>query len=303
MARIGIYEMGTSHVVQFTMRINRVDIEPEQQIESDSRIVAVAVGNSRETDPERVELYVPDLEKWGVQVVETAEELMEVSDGIIIATQHGKTHLEKARPFLEAGRLVYVDKPCTCSLADAIAMRDLAEANHTKVFSTSPLRYVPQIEAAIADEEEIGQIMGADTFGPSALREDNPGLYNYGMHGVEMLYALLGPGCVELSCLVEEKSEVVHGRWNDGRLGSVRGIHSGRSCYGMAVWGEKGPRVERVDESMMYPETAKRVTKFFETGESPLDFNITVEIMGFIEAAIKSGEQGGAVVPLGFTAS
>ena len=89
------------------------------------------------------------------------------------------------------------------------------------------LRYALEVQDVMQDAEGVGDIVGACAFSPASLHEANPGLFHYGIHGVETLYGLMGPGCVELSCMSEEGGEVSVGRWADGRVGTVRGTRAG----------------------------------------------------------------------------
>lgn len=300
--RLGIVDFDTSHVVQFTMRLNHVEIDEEQWIDSECEIVAGYRGESKIVEAERVEEYTEKLVGWGVELVDNPEDLIGKVDGVLVESQGGKEHLAKARPFLEAGMPVYVDKPFACSVADAQEIAKLAEENDVPVFSSSSLRYAVEVQEALADAEGLGEVVGASAFSPASLHEENPGLFHYGIHGVETLYAFMGGGCTEVSCYSEDSGEVTVGRWADGRVGAARGTRAGAHAYGFTAWGDKGVKVVRVDPSTIYRELLKRIVQMFETGESPLDINITVEIVAFIEAALKSAQNGGAVTPLEFTA-
>ncbi|MCD6360088.1 MAG: Gfo/Idh/MocA family oxidoreductase, partial [Armatimonadetes bacterium] len=157
MKRLGIVDFDTSHVVQFTMRINNLpDIAEDQWIESDFRIVAGYRGESEITDPELLQEYTDKLVGWGVQLVDKPEDLIGMVDGIMVESQGGAEHLAKARPFLEAGIPVYVDKPFTCSVTDALEIKRLAEENGVPVFSSSSLRYALEVQDVLADSEGVG---------------------------------------------------------------------------------------------------------------------------------------------------
>jgi len=300
--RLGIADFDTSHVVQFTMRLNHVEIDEEQWVESDCEIVAGYPGQSKITEPERVQEYTDKLAGWGVALVDEPEDLIGKVDGVLVESQGGKEHLAKARPFLEAGMPVYIDKPFACSVADAQEIARLAADNGVPVFSSSSLRYALEVQEALADEEGLGNVVGASAFSPASLHDENPGLFHYGIHGVETLYAFMGPGCVEVSCFSEEGGEVTVGRWCDGRVGTVRGTRAGAHAYGFTAWGDKGVKVMRIDPASIYRELLKRIAQMFDTGEAPLDINITIEIVAFIEAALESADSGGSVTPLAFTA-
>jgi virulence factor len=303
MKRVGIVDWDTSHVVQFTMRLNHIeDVDEEQWIDSDYRVVAGVQGESEITDPERLAEYEEKLTGWGVEKVDSVEELVDMVDVVCVESQSGYKHLERARPFIEAGMPTYIDKPFVINVEDGIAIKELAEENGVPVFSSSSLRYAPEVVNAQEDEEGVGEVVGAHAYSPASLHDANPGLAHYGIHGVETLYALMGPGCVELSCISEDSGEVTVGRWADGRTASMRGTRAGAHAYGFTVWGDKGVRSERISTTYIYRELLKKIVEMWETGEGPLNLDETIEIAAFIDAAWKSANNGGKVVEMEFTA-
>lgn len=108
----------------------------------------------------------------------------------------------------------------------------------------------------------------------------------------------MGPGCKELWCIYEAGAEAVVGRWGDGRIGSIRGTRDGIHSYGFTVWCENEVRSEQINAAYIYRELLKRMVQMFETGERPLALEETVEIIAFIEAAIKSAQLQGQVTRL-----
>ena len=303
MKRVGIVDWDTSHVVQFTMRLNNLEeIDQDQWIDSDYRVVAGYVGESEITDAERLAEYEEKLTGWGVEKADSVEELVDMVDVVMIESQSGYAHLQQARPFLEAGIPTYIDKPFVIDVKDGLEIKRLADENGVPVFSSSSLRYAPEVVDAAQDAEGVGQVVGAHAFSPSALHEANPGLAHYGIHGVETLYALMGPGCVELTCVSEEGGEVSVGRWADGRVASMRGTRAGAHAYGFTVWGDKGVRSEGISTQFIYRELLKRIVEMWETGTAPLDLEETLEISAYIAAAWDSANNGGKVVELEFTA-
>ena len=145
-------------------------------------------------------------------------------------------------------------------------------------------------------DEVHGKIIGAVAYGPAHLSESeklNPGLFHYGIHAVEILYTLMGQGCQRVTCSHEKDSSVATGQWADGRLATVRGIRSGKADYGCIVFTEKGVYPLALSTKYIYRELLKRIVELFATKKSPLDIAVTVEIVGFIEAALHSGNNHG----------
>lgn len=291
MIRLGLVDFDTSHVVAFTTRLNHVKVAADQWVEG-ARVVAGCPGTSL-IEPGRIPGYVAELKALGIEIVEQPADLLGKVDGILIESQGGAAHLAHARFFLEKGLPCYIDKPFTCSVKDARAIVDLAKRKKLPVFSASSLRYGLEVVDTVARRAELGAVLGCDTYTPASLHPGNPGFFHYGIHGVEMLYTLMGPGCREVSCVASEGSDLLIGRWQDGRLGTVRGIRKGASGFGFTAQCEKRVVATSVNASFIYRELLKAMVAMFQTGQPPIDPMITVEIVAFIEAGIKSASNHG----------
>ncbi|MBM3500589.1 MAG: gfo/Idh/MocA family oxidoreductase [Armatimonadetes bacterium] len=297
MIKVGLVDCDTSHVVQFTMRMNHVEIAEDQWVEG-AQVACAYRGTSEITPEETIDQYVEKLTGFGIEMVDSPEDMLGKVDAVCVESQSGYVHLERVAPFLKAGLPCFVDKPFACTVEDARAMADLAKANGAALFSSSSLRYALEVVQALEDEA-IGPVVGALAYSPASIHDKNPGLFHYGIHGVEPLFALMGRGCQSVTCTFTEGAEVVTGLWEDGRVGTVRGTRAGAHAYGFTVWGEKGVRSTAIDASYIYRELLKRMVRMFETNEAPLDIEETVEIVAFIVAALKSAQNGGAPTRLG----
>src|SRR5690606_31202359 len=118
---------------------------------------------------------------------------------------------------------VFIDKPLAGSLADAVRIFELAEEHGVPCFSSSSLRYSPEI-TGLKDSAAVGKVLGCDAYGPCSLEEHHPDLFWYGIHGVETLFTLMGTGCERVTRVQTDGTEFVTGVWDDGRVGTFRGI-------------------------------------------------------------------------------
>jgi predicted dehydrogenase len=293
MIRLGILDFDSSHCVEFTKRLNHVGIAEAQWVEG-AKVVVGCPGTSK-LSPERVPGFTEQMKKFGVPIVDDPKEMLGKVDGMLIESVDGSVHLDRARPFLEAGVPCFIDKPFTSSLDDAKRIADLAEKKKLPLFSSSSLRYAPEVATYTADVKH-GKVLGCVTFGPASLdaTNRNPGLFHYGIHAVEILYALMGPGCERVTCAHEKDADVVTGRWADGRLATVRGNRAGGGAFGFTAFAEKGPHTTAVGTAVIYRELLKKVVEMFKTGKSPLDIRETLELVAFMEAANRSGANHGA---------
>ncbi len=300
MIKLGIVDCDTSHVLQFTMRHNHIPPEKggceEEQWVDGCKVVMAYPGTSKIVDQKTIDERVAQLRKWGVKIVDSPEEMIGKIDGVLIESNQGSQHLKHARLFMKAGLPCYIDKPFANSAKDALRIRDLAAKYKVPFFSASSLRFAPEVVAAKA---ELGQIYGVDAWSPAPLHPANPGLAHYGIHGVEILFTLMGAGCEAVCCAFDKEiGEVNTGRWKDGRVGVMRGTRMGAHAYGFVAWGEKGVRPSGVDTRYIYRELCKAQVQLFTTGQSPIDINETIEIVCFMDAALKSRRQKGEWVAL-----
>ena len=293
--KAGIIGLDTSHVVAFAGLLNAESPKPEV---AGVRIVAAYPGGSPDipSSRDRVAGFTKDLkERYGVAIVGSIDELLQQVDVVLLESVDGRPHLEQARPVFKARKPIFIDKPVAGSLADAIAIFDLARETGTPCFSTSSLRYAPGI-VALQGKGSVGEVIGCDTFGPCALEEHHPDLFWYGVHGVESLYTIMGTGCESVSRTHTESTDLAVGIWKGGRIGTFRGLRKGPYKYGGTVFGMKGNAP--VGDYGGYAPLVVEMVKFFKTGKAPVAAEETIEIFAFMEAADESKRQGGKPVTI-----
>src|SRR5262249_49456796 len=145
--RAGIIGLDTSHVTTFTKLLNAPTPRPEL---AGVRIVAAYPGGSPDIPDSRNRLagFTNELrDKLGGAIVGSIDEWLARVDVVLLESVDGRPHLEQARPVFRARKPVFIDKPVAGSLADAVAIFDLARDSGTPCFSTSSLRFGPGLTA------------------------------------------------------------------------------------------------------------------------------------------------------------
>jgi virulence factor len=292
MLKFGLLDFDTSHAVEFTKRLNHRDVDKDQWV--DGATVVVGCPGESKLSPERIPGFTEAMKKLEVPLVEKPADMIGKVDAMLIEAVDGSVHYERARPFLEAGIPCFVDKPFACSVADARKIVDLAAKKKLPLFSSSALRFAPELVAYLADEKH-GKVLGTVAYGPASQHERNPGLFHYGIHAVEVLYTLMGPGCQTVTCTSDKAVDVVTGHWKDGRVATVRGTRSGPGAYGAVVFAEKATQAVTIGTKFIYRELLKKIVETFATGKPPIPVEVTVEIVAFIKAAFKSANNHGMV--------
>ena len=290
--RLGMIGLDTSHVIAFTKEIN----DPKNKYPC--RVVAGFPGGSPDipSSATRVDNYTAQLrDKFGLERVDSIEELCRKVDGILLESVDGRPHLAQARPVIAAKKPVFIDKPMAGSLADVIEIFRLAKENKVPCWSSSSLRFSPGI-IGMRNSKEVGEVLGCDAFGPCSLEPHHPDLYWYGVHGVEILFTIMGPGCESVRRVQTDGVEHVVGVWKGGRVGTFRGLKSGKKDYGAMVYGDKG--IVQSGRYAGYGDLVREIVKFFETGKPPVPAEETIEIFAFMTAADESKIKGGQAVSI-----
>lgn len=292
--RAGIIGLDTSHAPAFAGLLNGPEATGEL---SGVKVVAAYPGGSPDipSSADRVEGFTKQLAKMGVEIVPSIDELLEKVDVVLLESVDGRPHLEQAIPVLRAGKPVFIDKPVAGSLADAVAIFNLAEQLGVPCFSSSSLRFSKGI-LGMRDHEKVGRVLGCEARGPCSLEPHHPDLFWYGIHGTEILFTIMGPGCEEVARMQTDGTEFVTGRWSDGRIGTFRGIRAGKSGYGATVYGDKG--IAQSGSYDGYKPLVVEIVKFFKTGKPPVSAAETLNIYAFMEAADESKRRGGAPVKI-----
>lgn len=287
--KIGMIGLDTSHVPAFAELLN----DPGHKFHvPGGRIIAAFPGGSKdfELSYSRVEGYTTDLQtRFGVEMMATPEAVAEQCDAIFIESVDGRIHLEQFQKIAAFGKPVFIDKPFTTGIDDANKIIELSRRYRTPVMSSSSLRYAEKLQEAIQDEDN-GHLIGADCYGPMNLESTQPGLFWYGIHMVEMLFTILGTGCVTVTAETNDDHDVIVGKWKDGRIGTIRGNRKGNNEFGALVHREKGTQFADIKSGSkpFYASMLEEVMVFFKEGKSPVPLEETLEIIKFIEAANES---------------
>lgn len=291
--KIGIIGLDTSHAIAFTKFLNGADKKEEFK---DFKIVAAYPYGSRtiESSYKRIPGYIDQVKGLGVEIVPSIAELLKKVDCVMLETNDGNLHLEQAYEVFKAGKPMFIDKPLAATLAQSIAIYQLARDYNVPIFSSSALRFVPQNQKL--RKGEYGKILGADCYSPATREKTHPDFGWYGIHGVETLFTIMGTGCVSVNRMSAEGTDVVVGLWNDGRIGTFRGRRTGKSIYGGTAFTDKG--AEPVGPYQGYEVLLTEILNFFKTRVAPVSEDETLEIFTFMEASNESKRNDGKIILL-----
>jgi hypothetical protein len=286
--RAGLIGLDTSHVVAFTQAVN--DPKATGELAAMTIVAAYPGGSPDIPDSwDRVKGYTADLRGRGVDIVDSIDALLKRVDVVLLESLDGRRHLPQAIPVIAAGKPLFIDKPMTASLADAMRIFRLAKKHNVPCFSSSSLRFSAGFQAARNGTSGFGEIRTCTAWSPMSIEPHHPDLFWYGIHGVETLYTIMGPGCETVERVGPQK---VVGQWKNGRTGTfiVKGD------YGATVEGtKKSGNTGKFDG---YVPLLVEIVKFFKTGKAPVNAEETLEVLAFMEAADESKRRGGEPVSI-----
>ncbi len=270
--RLGLIGTDTSHVIAFTKAFNG---PPGPDHVDGAKVVAAFKGGSPDVEASysRVDRFADQLRAdWGVVFVDEIASLCPLVDAILLESVDGRTHLEQARQALACGKPMFIDKPLASTLEDAREIARLAAEARVPWFSSSSLRWSEIVTALKSDDT-----VGVSTWGPGSTEPHHHlDLSWYAIHSIEMLYALMGTGCREVTRSLSESGDIVMGRWADGRLGTVRVLPEARR-YGAVVFRPEEVEQSRPDMRTSYTPLLREIVEFVRTGRPPVPNEETLE--------------------------
>lgn len=220
-------------------------------------------------------------------VVDTPEAVIGEVDAVIVATDDGTDHVRRARPFIEAGLPVFVDKPLATTI-DELHQFARWKREGGRLLSSSGMRYAPEI-AQFGDDPWLW------------ITGSTPKLWSrYGIHLLEPLHTLLGPGFTEVSAIGGDRCVTANIRHTSGTRLTLAAAEQALGSFGVFhAYGEEGHRtIQLTDTYTAFRGQLLQVVDWFRSGEDPYPFSETLEMMAVIIAGQESCvNHGRAVAP------
>lgn len=235
-------------------------------------------------------------------VVARPEDVIGQVDAVFIATDDGFDHVRRARPFIEAGLPVFVDKPLALSLEDLRTFIGWQRAG-ARLLSSSGLRYAPEIVPHHAGHTDpaLGDLRWISAVSCKTWER-------YGIHLLEPIARILGPGFLtvrlETSPGRNRESapavEVAHLTHRSGVQITLPVIYDGGATFGtLHLCGTAGQTTIRLTDT--YASFRGQLLSFVDyvrTGATPYPFSETIELMSVLIAGIRSRTEGSRSVPI-----
>ena len=284
--RIGLLGVNTSHAGAYARILNEREAVPG------ARIRWVWGGQVRADQPDARTLAATyDID----HVVGEPTQLIGQTDLVLVVDDagHGRQHVPQARPFVAAGIPAFLDKPMSTNLAEAAMLFRLAAEHGVPVTSASALRFATELAQESERIAGLGEISSAISVGPGEW-------FHYGVHAVEQLYAVVGPGVEWVQRASWPDRDVAVLGYVDGRPSAVVQTLRDAACgFHLTLYARNGRHSVAIEDfDAFYTAQLRAVVDMVHTGAPPVPAAETLELLAVLRAGELSAEAGGERVYL-----
>lgn len=219
-------------------------------------------------------------EEFGVEKCDTIEELCTKSDYIfILAPSDPDTHLRLCEQVFKYKKNTYVDKTFAPDAVTAKKIFKIANESETKFFSSSALRFAPEVQE-MAGKSVMSTVLG----GGSNIDE-------YIIHIIEMTVTMQGIGATAVKLNKSNMNYMIQIKYADCRKATLL-FGDGLAFKYICHDGTKYHVKDVISNSFL--GLIENILNFFKTGVPPFGIEETMEVMKIrdkiIEAKDKEGE-------------
>jgi predicted dehydrogenase len=279
-------KQGSNHGTAFATACNGFDAEKRKAFEG-----TFVAAKKRVAGASVVKIWDPVRESaqrladvCGIpQVCASVEECTEGVDAVAIVDDGSGAQWKYALTPLRKGVPTFCDKPLAMTAKEAKQVADVARQTGTPFMSSSSLRFVPDILALAKEVPSLGKINLATTICGNDL------VY-YGIHALEMAYAVLGRGAVSCLNVGQPGRNIVRVRFECGRdlLLMVAEKEWMRAGYQLNLYGTKGWRTLTPNLADLYYYLLEKFLELVRTKKESVPVEEEVEVIAVLEAGKRS---------------
>lgn len=221
------------------------------------------------------------------EVVDRPEDMIGKVDAVIIATDIGSEHVRRATPFIEAGIPLFIDKPLCDNLEDLAFFKNAIEKG-AHIISSSSMRYAKEIVPYFHGQyNEVGELRFISMTMPKKWE-------TYGIHALEALCAITGPGYVSIRNTGTQKRNICHLKHARGFDAVIANSYDMTYSPVISLSGTKGCLdITLKDSYNSFRNQLVAVIEYLRTGVPPMPFSETEELMKLVAGGIESRNRNG----------
>lgn len=225
-------------------------------------------------------------------VVEKAEDMIGQVDAVILARDDAEFHVEMAKPFIEAGVPIFIDKPLAITQNDLDWFEE-QQALGKFIMSCSSMRYANECRVIKQDLTSLGTLELVTAVGKKDWLK-------YGVHMLEALIASIGdPKVATVQHVGTQGKDVVHLVFENGMPATIHLFMDISGTFQLTYFGQKAWRMADIKNSYsMFRDNIIEFIRSVKEGRPRLEFSKTKNIINAVIAAGQSRLNGGAIIQI-----
>ncbi|HRP57866.1 Gfo/Idh/MocA family oxidoreductase, partial [Agriterribacter sp.] len=212
-------------------------------------------------------------------IVKSAEDMIGHIDALILARDDAEFHVEMAKPFVEAGIPIFIDKPLAIKPED-LEWFERHEANGKFIMSCSSMRYASECRIVKQDLASLGKLELVTAVGKKDWLK-------YGVHMLEAMFATINdPEVATVQHAGEKGRDVVHIVFENGLQATVHLFKDISGTFQLTFFGQQAWRMADIKNSYsMFRDNIIEFVRSVQEGRPRLDFSKTKNIIQTVIAA------------------
>lgn len=183
-------------------------------------------------------------DQFGTPILNDYADAVGQVDGVMITARHGDNHYKYAKPYMDAGIPMFIDKPITCTEEEAVTFMREAKARGIRLCGGSTCAALAETIALAEDvrTEALGVVRGGAVVSPYQPNSPYGGFTFYAQHLIEIMTTIFGEGVERV--LVDRRKDAMTftARYTDF---SVQATYLEKiGYYSASVYGGKAVRNE-----------------------------------------------------------
>lgn len=223
-------------------------------------------------------------------VVENMEDMIGQVDAVLLARDDYENHKAMAKPFIDAGVPLFIDKPLAITVDD-LDYFSAKSAEGKFIMSCSSMRYAAENGTARQNISSLGTIEFATAVGKKEWEK-------YGVHMLEALFALLDdPKVVSVRHISKSKKDIVYIEFETGFVATVHLFYDITPTFQISLFGrDDWCMIEYKNWYAMFRDNMIEFIRSVRQGSPRIEFAKTENIIRTLIAAKDSLEQGGKTI-------
>lgn len=285
--KLAMIGLDSSHSVEFA-RLMQGDAPEAMRVNGMRAVSAVRFPSAFQAE-EGQNARQAQLEAWGVSVGTDFDAAVKGVDGILLEVNDPTLHVEWFERAVKTGLPIFIDKPLADTVEHGQRMLELAQAAGCRCWSSSSIRFMPELMAA---SEAVPTPDRAGIYGTLGIAPAGSSLIWYGVHTNEAANAVMGCGAKSVFARQDESgiTQIIeYGGTRHAVVESLVGFYR----YGGHVQNAEMTRAfECLDAGTLYALLMQRVQAFFCEGVIPVPLETSLEILAVLEASERSLASG-----------